>query len=134
MPNAERRPFLGKGFKFPLQVTPGGALATASAEQRVEESILLILSTSHGDRVMLPEFGCGIHDMVFSPNDAATVAVVVDHVRKALVRFEPRIDVLDVSTETSPEQPNVLLIHVDYRVRVNNAIGNLVYPFFITEG
>ena len=134
MASVERRPFLGKGFKFPLQVTPKGALATASAEQRIEESILLILSTAHGERVMLPEFGCGLHDMVFAPNDPATVTLVVDHVRKSLVRFEPRVDVLDVSAKTSPEQPNVLLIHVDYRVRVNNAIGNLVYPFFITEG
>jgi len=129
-----RRPFLGTGWKFPIQVTPGGAIATASAEQRIEESILLILSTSHGERLMLPGFGCGIHDMVFAPNDTSTVNLIVNQVRKALVQFEPRVDVSRVDASTSPEQPNLLLIHIDYRVRATNAIGNLVYPFFITEG
>lgn len=129
-----RRPFLGTGWKFPLQVTPRGAIATSSEEQKIEESILVILSTAPGERLMLPEFGCGIHEMVFAPNDSGTVSKVVDLVRRALTRYEPRIDVLDVTAETSTEQPNLLLIRVDYRIRDNNTMSNLVYPFFITEG
>ena len=129
-----RRAYLGTGWKFPLQVTPEGRIALATAEQRIQESIFLILTTSPGERVMMPEFGCGIHDLVFSPNNNATVSLVIDRVRRALVSFEPRIDVLQVSAESAPEQRNLLLIRVDYRVRDNNAIGNLVYPFFITEG
>lgn len=128
-----RRPFLGTGWKFPLQVTPRGAIATSSEEQRIEESILVILSTAPGERLMLPEFGCGIHELVFAPNDSATISRVVDLVRRALTKFEPRIDVLDVSAETSSEQPNLLLIRADYRIRDNNALKNVVYPFFITE-
>jgi len=128
------REFLGVGWKFPLQVTPKGAMAPARYEQRIEESIYLILSTARGERVMLPDFGCGIHDLVFAPNNAATIAMVVDEVRRALVAYEPRIDVLTVDAETAPEQPNVLLIRIDYRIRANNALGNLVYPFYITEG
>ncbi len=131
---ALRRPFLGTGWKFPLQVTPTGGIATSSEEQKIEESLLLILSTAPGERLMLPDFGCGIHDLVFSPNDTSTVTTVVDLVRRALTRYEPRIDVLEVTAETSSEQPNLLLIRVDYRVRDNNAMANLVYPFFITEG
>jgi phage baseplate assembly protein W len=57
----------------------------------------------------------------------------VEHVRRALVAFEPRIDVLSVTTETTDAEPSLLLIRVDYRVRDNNAVGNLVYPFYITE-
>jgi hypothetical protein len=129
-----RRPFLGVGWKFPLQVTPRGAIATSSEEQRIEESILQILSTAPGERLMLPEFGCGIHDLVFAPNDSGTVSRVVDLVRRSLTAYEPRIDVLDVTAETSTEQPNLLLIRVDYRIRNNNTMANLVYPFFITEG
>lgn len=129
-----RRPFLGTGWKFPLQVTPTGGIATSSEEQKIEESILLILSTAPGERLMLPDFGCGIHDMVFSPNDAGTVTRIVDLVRRALTKYEPRIDVISVTAETSSEQPNLLLIRVDYRIRDNNAMANLVYPFFITEG
>ena len=129
-----RRPFLGTGWKFPLQVTPTGGIATATAEQRIEEAILLILSTGRGERVMLPDFGCGIHDLVFAPNHSSTVSKIVDSVRRSLVAFEPRIDVLDVTAETTDGQPNLLLIRVDYRIRDANSMKNLVYPFFITEG
>src|SRR5262245_55598469 len=129
-----QRDFLGIGWKFPLQVTPDGRIAQARHEQRIEESIYLILSTAKGERVMLPDFGCGIHDLVFGPNNAGTVAAVVQTVRKALTTCEPRIDVLDIDAETAPEQPNLLLIRINYRIRANNARGNLVYPFYINEG
>jgi phage baseplate assembly protein W len=82
---------------------------------------------------MMRDFGCGIHDLVFSPNDVATISMVTRAVRQALVAYEPRIDVLDVTAETAPQQPNLLLIRVSYRVRSNNARGNLVYPFYVTE-
>ena len=58
---------------------------------------------------MLPEFGCGIHDLVFAPNNSTTIAVVVQTVREALIAFEPRIDVLDINAESAPEEPNLLL-------------------------
>lgn len=128
-----RRPFLGIGWKFPLQVTPGGAIATSSEEQKIEESVLLILSTAPGERLMLPNFGCGIHNLVFAPNDSGTVTRVVDLVRRALTTYEPRIDVVDVTAEVSFEQSNVLLIRVGYRILDNNTMTNIVYPFFITE-
>ncbi len=129
-----QREFLGAGWKFPLQITPGGKIAQARHEQRIEESIFLILSTAKGERVMRPDFGCGIHDLVFGSNDATTLAVVTQMVRDALIAYEPRVDVLDIGVENTPEQPNLLLIRVNYRIRANNALGNLVYPFFITEG
>jgi uncharacterized protein len=131
---SDTREYLGVGWKFPLQVTPGGKIAQAKYEQRIEESIYLILSTASGERVMLPDFGCGIHDLVFGPNNAGTIAMVVQTVRKALVAYEPRIDVLNISADTAPEQPNLLLIRINYRIRANNVLGNLVYPFYISEG
>ena len=128
------RDYLGVGWKFPLQVTARGTIASARQEQRVEESLFLILSTAKGERVMRPEFGCDIHDLVFSLNDATTRSQVVDHVRRALVANEPRIDVLQISADTAADSSNLLLIRIDYRIRANNTIGNLVYPFYITEG
>lgn len=128
------RNFLGVGWKFPLQPTPNGKLALARYEQRIEESIYLILGTARGERVMLPDFGCGIHDLVFAPNNTVTRSTVVQQVRGALVTYEPRIDVLEVEAVSAPEEPNLLLIRINYRIRANNALGNLVYPFFITEG
>lgn len=133
IPQNDRR-FLGIGWKFPLQVTPNGKIAQARAEQRVEESILLILATARGERPMLPDFGCGIHDLVFAENNAATISLVVHLVREALVKYEARIDVLDVHVESTADAPNRLLIRVNYRIRATNAVGNLVYPFYITEG
>jgi phage baseplate assembly protein W len=125
------RDFLGIGWKFPLQVTPAGRIAQARYEQRIEESIFLILSTAKRERVMLPDFGCGIHDLTFSPNTPGALSAITDAVRAALVKFEPRIDVLEVSSEAQGE--SLLLIRVSYRIRANNAIGNLVYPFYIKE-
>lgn len=128
------RAFLGVGWRFPLQVSPTGAIATSSAERKIEESVFLILSTAQRERPMLPRYGCGIHDLVFAPDSPGTVAEVSASVREALVAHEPRIDVLAVDVAAAPGERNVLLIRVDYRVRANNARGNLVYPFFITEG
>ncbi len=128
------REFLGVGWRVPLQVTPGGRVAQARYEQRIEEAIILILSTAPGERPMLPEFGCGIQNTLFAPNDSRTIALVVHEVRKALTRFEPRIDVLDVHAENTLDAPNLLLVRINYRIRATNAIGNLVYPFYINEG
>ncbi|MFO1322805.1 MAG: GPW/gp25 family protein [Burkholderiales bacterium] len=127
------RDFLGTGFGFPLRVTPQGRLALSRDEQRIEESIYLILGTRIGERLMMPAFGCTIHDLVFAPNNAVTRTRAVDGVRRALTSFELRIDVLDVTALTAPAEPNLLLIRVDYRVRATNALGNLVYPFYLNE-
>jgi phage baseplate assembly protein W len=128
------RAFLGTGWRFPLQVTPTGAIARSGLEQKVEESLFLILGTARRERQMLPDFGCGLHDLVFAPGDVGTVAEINAAVREALVRYEPRIDVLGVDAAPAPGEPTVLLIRIEYRIRVNNARANLVYPFYITEG
>lgn len=130
----DRRDFLGVGWKFPLQVTAAGRIAQSRYEQRIEEAIYLILSTAKGERTMMPDFGCGIHELVFAPNNVQTRALVVQQVREALVAHEARVDVLDVTAESSDGEPNLLLVRVNYRVRANNALGNLVYPFYINEG
>lgn len=128
-----RHDFLGTGLRFPLQVDARGRIATVSTEQRIEESIYLILGTRIGERVMLPDFGCAIHDLSFAPNNAATRTRAIDTVRRALVTFELRIDVLEVSATSAPGEANLLLVRVDYRLRGNNAIGNLVYPFYLLD-
>ena len=131
--SSDTRAFLGIGWKFPLQVDAAGRIAQVRAEQRVEESIYLILSTAKGERPMLPDFGCGIHDLVFAPDSAVTLARVVQSVREALATYERRIDVLDVTADNSAPSGNLLIIRVSYRIRSNNAVGNLVYPFYLQE-
>lgn len=126
--------FQGRGWNFPVKPGPAGGLALVGGEEKIRQSIWLILSTAPGERQMRPEFGCGIHDLVFEPNTAALHGLVQARVRDALVRWEPRIDVTDVRVEAPPEARNYLLVRVDYRIRSNNAFYNLVYPFFINEG
>jgi phage baseplate assembly protein W len=125
---------LGRGWPIPLAVEPGARLDLLGGDEKIRQSIWLILSTAPGERQMLPAFGCGIHDLVFEANTAALRGVLQGKVRDALTRWEPRIDLLDVRVEAQPERRNYLLIRVDYRVRGNNSLYNLVYPFFVNEG
>ena len=129
----EPREFLGVGWKFPIRVNARGGLSFSRHEQDIEEAIWIILSTAKGERVMETDFGCGIHDYVFAPNNPATRGSVAYEVNKSLAEYEPRITVGNVRVETFPESDNRLLIHVDYRVRSTNSKRNLVYPFYLTE-
>jgi phage baseplate assembly protein W len=126
--------FLGRGWSFPIKPTPSGRLVFLGGEEKIRQSIWIILSTAMGERQMRPEFGVGIHDLVFEPNTAALRDLVREKAREALTRWEPRIDVLEVRVEAPPEARNHLLIRIDYRLRANNAFYNLVYPYFINEG
>jgi phage baseplate assembly protein W len=125
--------FLGTGWAFPIRPVAGG-IPLASGADKVRQSIWLILSTAPGERPMRPDFGCGIHDLVFMPNTVALRGLVQAKVREALVKWEPRIDVSDVRVESPAEAGNQLLIRVDYAIRSNNAFFNLVYPFYLNEG
>lgn len=128
------RAYLGEGLAFPLAVGANGRLARAAGEAKVEQSIALILGTAKGERVMRPNHGCAIHDMVFQPNDPSNVVRITEAVRQALAEQEPRIVVLDVTAEQDAAHPSLVVIRVDYRVHASNTIANLVYPFFIREG
>jgi uncharacterized protein len=128
------RSILGTGWKFPLRINGRGGFSLSRMEQDVAEAIWIVLGTSRGERIMRPEFGCGIHDYVFAPNNASTRGAIGYQVQQALIRWEPRVDVVDVRVEDDPDQPNLLLIQIDYRIRENNAFHNLVYPFFLLEG
>ena len=127
------RSILGTGWKFPIRINGRGGFSLAHEEQDIAEAIWIILGTSRGDRIMKPDFGCGIHDYVFAPNNAGTRGAIAYQVQQSLLQWEPRIDLVDVRTEEDPAQPNLLLIQIDYRIRVNNAFHNLVYPFFLQE-
>ncbi len=128
------RDLIGRGWPFPVRSTERGRLTLLGGEEKIRQSLWLILSTAAGEREMRPAFGCGIHDLVFEANTAALRGMVRDKVREALTRWEPRIDLVDVRVETPAEARNYLLISIDYRVRANNSLFNLVYPFFLDEG
>ena len=134
MTDVGHRAHLGVGWTFPLRVSGTGGLSYSRYEQDIEEAIWIILGTAPGERRTRPRFGCGIHGYLFAPINADTLGDIAFQARQALVEWEPRIDVLDVDVEPMPGAESTLLIRVDYRIRANNAVHNLVYPFYITEG
>lgn len=123
--------FLGVGWTSPVQLDDKGQIVMARYEDAVRQSVWTILSTAIGERLMRPDFGCGIYDLVFANNSAGTIGQVESEVRRSLIEWEPRIDVLDVDAISEQTQPNRLLIQVNYRVRTTNNRFNLVYPFYL---
>jgi len=122
---------IGTGVAFPLGVDRRGALALARDDEDVRQAISIILSTAPGERPMRPEFGCGVHDYVFDVLDAATLGQMETEVRRALERWEPRIDVVDVDFELDGSSDGPLAITIEYRLRATNDVRNLVYPFYV---
>lgn len=131
---ADRREFLGTGWRFPIRPDATGSLTWSYGEQKVAESLWLVLSTALRERVMRPRFGCGVHDLLFAGDTNATRAAAAHSVREALTTWEPRIDVLDVRVEEGGDAGTELVVFVDYRIRSNNAVHNLVYPLYAVEG
>lgn len=131
--SAEGRAFLGAGLAFPLALTADGRFAMNGFDDHVRQSVLLILGTARGERVMRPEFGAALPEMAFAPLTAATAAQVEHEVRDALTRGEPRIDVTAVTATACPDGDGGarLDIHVEYVVRRTDTMFNLVYPFYL---
>ena len=126
--------FLGRGWRFPLNVTPAGKIMMSEHDEDIKESIWIILSTSKGERVMRPDFGCGIYEFVFATINTTTIGLIEASVREALTLWEPRIELINVNVATDKAEEGMLLISIDYRVRTTNNEFNLVYPFYLKEG
>jgi Bacteriophage baseplate protein W len=123
--------FLGKGWKYPVSRDTDSRILLSAEERNIEDSIWIVLATSPGERVMRPDFGCGIHRLIFAVNDTETITNVRCEVRDALVRWEPRIDVIDIGVENKGRGEQ-LLINIHYRVRRTNNFFNLVFPFYLS--
>jgi len=131
--NVSLTPPLGVGWYFPVARDQSARLLMASDEIIVRQSIEIILSTSKGERVMRPEFGCNLNKLLFAPNTRTTQALAAFEVGDALRTWEPRIDVLDVTAGASGDNGAVLLIDIHYRVRSTDNRFNLVYPFYLNR-
>lgn len=111
-----------------------GLVASVEYEEDIRQSILIILETAPGERVMRPNFGCGIHEMVFTSLDSTSLQLIRSSVEEALRRCEARIDVLGVTFDETVVSEGKLIIELEYRVRRTNQTGNLVFPFYFREG
>ena len=125
--------FLGRGWKFPVKVDAEGQIAMSEHEQDIKEAIWIILSTAKGERLMRPDFSCGINDYVFASINTTNLALIENSVREALILWEPRIELINVEVSTERINEGKLMINIDYKVRITNNQFNLVYPFYLTE-
>jgi phage baseplate assembly protein W len=125
---------LGTGWAFPPHVDARGRVALARREVDVEEAIKMILLTPKGQRVMRPEFGCRIHELIFAPSDATVVGLASYYVEEALARWEPRIEVEQVSAHVDPGQAERLIIDIQYRLKATQDRRSLVFPFYRIPG
>jgi phage baseplate assembly protein W len=125
------RDFLGSGWAFPFRIGPSGGIALSRHDKDIDEAIRIILSTAKGERHMRPQFGCGIHELVFAPNNATTAGLVEMYVREAIGWWEPRVEVLRVVVDNDNDERNQILINVFYTIRATNDQRNLVYPFYL---
>jgi phage baseplate assembly protein W len=131
----ERKDFLGRGWAMPVALEGRkGTVAWTEHEEDIRQSIRIILETSPGERVMRPNFGCGIHDLVFAALDSSIIHQVQSLVEESLRRCEARIEVIGVNVDEQAAFDGKLSIEIEYRVRKTNQTGNLVFPFYFKEG
>lgn len=126
-----QRTFLGSGWNFPPGVDGRGGIAMADDATDIEQAIRIILGTSRGERPMRPDFGCRIHELIFSPINASTTGLVARHVEEALGWWEPRIEVTDVDVAPDRVEPARLTITVRYQIKASHQERSLVYPFYV---
>jgi uncharacterized protein len=126
--------FLGRGWAFPVEVDADKRAPYVAEEEKIQQSALIILGTARGERMMRPDFGSRLHELVFAPMNASTKSLAAHYATDALVQWEPRIDVLRVTADEDRGERGKLLVGVEYRVRSTNSLFNLVFPFYLKGG
>ena len=130
---AADREWLGKGWRFPVAINLTGGISISAYEENVRESMFVILGTAPGERIKRPDFGCRIHDLMFAPNNYVTAALAEHYCEEALLKFEPRVGLVEVKAGPHPDEPNRLDIRISYTISNENNVRNLVYPFYLSQ-
>lgn len=131
--NLRDREFIGQGWAFPLRLDPRGQVSLARGEDEIEQAMQIILGTIPGERRMRPEFGCRVWEMLFAPNNPATRNQIIQYVREALERWEPRIEVADVEVYGDPTLDGGVTAEITYYIRDRYDPRSIVYPFYIAQ-
>lgn len=134
MANPEKQ-FLGTGWSFPPTFSRATySVLMVSEDTDIQQSLWVLFSTSLGERVMEPEYGSQLWQMVFRNINTSLMTQLADIVRQAVLYWEARIDVDDVIVQPDANEAGRVLIDVYYTIRQTNARNNLVYPFYLKEG
>jgi uncharacterized protein len=126
-----QKSYLGKGWRFPVDVDRTGSVSISSYEDSIRDAIFIILGTAPGERIMRPTFGCDIHDLVFWPNNPNTCGLAAHYCEEALVKWEPRITKVKAKARPAPDEPNKIMVEIEYVVHATSTSRNLVYPFYL---
>ncbi|HAQ20930.1 MAG TPA: hypothetical protein DCR40_17110 [Prolixibacteraceae bacterium] len=127
--------FLGRGWGFPPEFNINTAsIFLTEDEEDIEKSLQILLSTRLGERIMLPDYGCNLDELLFKPLNLTLKTYVTDLIKTAILYHEPRIDVEKIKIERSNDTDGILLITIDYRIRITNSRKNMVFPFYQAEG
>ena len=132
---AKEKDFLGTGWGFPPTFNKETkSVVMVSEVEDINQSLNILLSTELGERVMQPKYGCNLQDYIFEPVSHGLLTTLTDIVRTAIIYFETRIELEKLEINTENAWDGVLLINIDYKVKVNNSRFNYVYPFYLKEG
>ncbi|MCB9686746.1 MAG: GPW/gp25 family protein [Alphaproteobacteria bacterium] len=116
--------FLGRGWRFPFGFqASNGAVAMSEYEANIRECVTIILGTRPGERQMMPDFGCRIHELMFSPDTRATSSLIAHYVEEALIRWEPRVEVTKV--DAFPDRTGGIRVLVHYRIKSTEELQEL---------
>lgn len=127
--------FLGRGWSFPPEFKKETkAVKMIADETDIESSLEILLSTRLGERIMVPDFGCNLEELVFSPLNLSVKTYIIDLIKTAILYHEPRIDAKKIQIDPADELNGVLLINIEYIIRSTNSRKNMVYPFYLEEG
>lgn len=126
--------FLGTGWGFPPEFNKkSGTVGMVAGEEDIDESLRILIATLPKERVMQPAYGCGLKSLVFENITESTLTLVKDAIQRAVLFFEPRIDLEDIEINEEQAYGGVLYIKLHYTVRTTNSRSNLVYPFYFRE-
>lgn len=127
--------FLGRGWSFPPEFNKSTKqVKMLEMEADIKSSLDILLSTHLGERIMLPDYGCNLDDLVFESLNLTVKTYVIELIKTAILYYEPRIDVGKIEIDSTNEIDGVLLIKIDYTIRTTNSRRNMVYPFYKQEG
>jgi len=129
------RDFLGRGWSFPPTFSRDrDAVAMLEEEADIASSLEILLTTTPGERVMQPLYGCNLSELLFETLDTRMKTLMADKVESAILYHEARIALESVKLDDSRELEGVVLIEVVYRVKSTNSRFNFVYPYYRLEG
>jgi phage baseplate assembly protein W len=126
--------YLGTGWSFPPTFMPNSGVTLVSAEEDICQSLQILLSTSLGERVLQPTYGCNLTELMFEPLSPTVTSNIKELVRVAILYHEPRIRLNQLDLTMPPEELGLVLITVDYTIRSTNSRFSFVYPFYLEEG